>query len=252
MTADHSRRLAADGYTIVPNVLSDAELERGRRLLDALYDRSDPQLDAPGISLQGGRAAGREAAGAASPARRFITNLVSKDAFFAELMTRAPILELVRRTLGDDCVLSSMNSLEPLPGQPGQELHRDEGPAPPEGAMIANTLWAFDDMDAGNGATRLIPGTHATDELAGDDDPRLLYAEASAGSVIVTNAHVLHAASPNLDGRRRRVVHVFYTRRGRPTQTDWPRYVPASVTQRLAPAQLDLLGLDTADAQPAR
>jgi hypothetical protein len=65
--AEHTRRLAADGYTVVPDVLSDAELDQGRRLLDALYDRADPQLDAPGIALQGGRAAGREAA---APRRR--------------------------------------------------------------------------------------------------------------------------------------------------------------------------------------
>jgi len=34
------------------------------------------------------------------------------------------------------------------------------------------------------------------------------------GSVVVTNARVLHGASIIRDGRRRRVIHGYYTKRG--------------------------------------
>jgi ectoine hydroxylase-related dioxygenase (phytanoyl-CoA dioxygenase family) len=229
----------------VLGILTAAELAHGRRVLDELYHCSDPELDAPGIILRGGRAVGRERVGARVAGRHFITNLVSKDAELAELMTREPVVGLVRELLGD-CILSSMNSLEPLPGHGGQELHRDEGPAPADGPVIVNTLWAFDDMDAGNGATRLIPGTHLTDELGSEDDPRLLRVDVPAGGAVIMNAHTLHAASRNEDGRRRRVVHVFYTVRGRTPQSDWSRYVPTVVRERLTDEQLTMLGLERA------
>ena len=48
---------------------------------------------------------------------------------------------------------------------------------------------------------------------------------ARAGSVVVFDAHVLHAASKNVSGARRRAVHVYYTRAGRQRQTDWGRYL---------------------------
>jgi ectoine hydroxylase-related dioxygenase (phytanoyl-CoA dioxygenase family) len=129
-------------------------------------------------------------------------------------------------------VLSSLNSLEPLQGHGHQPLHRDEGPVGPEGFVTANTIWVLDSMDAGNGATRLIPGTHTTTELSDDTDARLLYAEAAAGSVVVTNAHMLHGASMNRDGRRRRVIHGYFTRRGRQVQSDFRYYgSPASLAR---------------------
>jgi ectoine hydroxylase-related dioxygenase (phytanoyl-CoA dioxygenase family) len=91
----------------------------------------------------------------------------------------------------------------------------------------------LDAMDEGNGATRLIPETHTTAELTHDDDPRLIYASAAAGSVIITNAHVLHGASTNRDGRRRRVIHGYFTRRGRKVQTDFRYYSSPAALAKL-------------------
>jgi len=62
--------------------------------------------------------------------------------------------------------------------------------------------------------------------------------------VVVTNAHVLHGASVNRDGRRRRVIHAYFTRRGRKCQMDFRYYSsPASLT-RLPPACRALLDFD--------
>jgi len=74
-------------------------------------------------------------------------------------------------------------------------------------------------------------------------DPRLTYASVRSGSVIVMNAHMLHGASLNHDGRRRRVIHVYYTRQGRHTQTDWSIYVPRDVKSSLTVEQQNILGI---------
>lgn len=237
------RQLHDQGYVVVPNVLSQEEIEYGREKLDELYESVDPELDAPGMSLKEGAAAGREQSSERPTDKNFVTNLVSKDPFFADLMNREPVITLVRSVLGEEAILSSLNSLEPLQGHGHQELHRDEGPVGPEGPVIVNSLWVFDDMNEDNGATRIVPGTQQDDQLATEDDPRLMYVEAPAGSVIVVNAHMLHAASMNKDGRRRRVAHVFYTKADRETQTDWQTYVPDRVREDLSEPQLALLGL---------
>jgi hypothetical protein len=243
LSADDVRALKSDGVVVVPDVLDAREVAQGRAVLDEMYALPfDPVMDAPGYDIGSGAAG--EPIMALPDGSRFVTNLVSKHPFFATLMDREPIAGLVRSLVADP-LLSSLNSLEPVKGSGHQTLHRDEGPVGDEGVLTVNSLWVFDDMDEGNGATRYVPGTQHGSEMAGDDDPRVRVARASAGSVIVMNSHLLHAASTNHDGRRRRVVHVYFTKQGRKTQTDWATYVPQRVQRRLSTGQLKLLGLSS-------
>jgi len=227
----HQEELLTQGYTILPGVLSSAEVQELREVVDALYRLHDPKIDFKGLNIANGRPDGRPAeCSTAGREHNFATCLLTKHSSIWPLVDREAVIFLIRSVIGQDCVLSSLNSLEPLRGHGHQPLHRDEGPVGPEGFVTANSIWVLDPMDAGNGATRLIPGTHKTAELSDDTDARLTYAEAAPGSVIVTNAHVLHGASMNRDGRRRRVIHAYYTRRGRRLQTDFRHYgSPASI-----------------------
>jgi ectoine hydroxylase-related dioxygenase (phytanoyl-CoA dioxygenase family) len=241
----HQEELSTQGYTIVPDVLSSVEITDLREIVDALYRLHDPGNDFEGLNIADGRPDG------APPERkafnreyRFATCLLTKHSALWPVVSREPVLSLIRSIIGPDCVLSSLNSLEPLPGRGHQPLHRDEGPVGIEGYVTANSIWVLDAMDAGNGATRLIPGTHATAELADDLDGRLTYASAPAGSVVVTNAHVLHGASLNRDGRRRRVIHGYFTRRGRKRQTDFRYYSSPASIARLPPSCRALLDLE--------
>jgi ectoine hydroxylase-related dioxygenase (phytanoyl-CoA dioxygenase family) len=233
----HQEELARQGYTILPDMLSAGEVDALREIVDALYRLHDPQIDFQGLNIdESGRPDGR------APDREtfrrecnFATSLITRHSSIWPLVTREPVLSLIRSVIGADCVLSSLNSLEPLHGRGHQPLHRDEGPAIRGGFVTANSIWVLDAMDEENGATRLIPGTHLTDELSDDQDPRLIYARAAAGSVVVTNAHVLHGASTNRDGRRRRVIHAYFTRRGRNVQTDFRYYSAPAALAKLPP-----------------
>lgn len=240
-TAQELRTLREEGVVILPAVLGPQEVAAGREALDRVFERAfDPALDAPGFAVETGAAG--DPILALPDGSRFATNLLSKEPFFRGLIHREPVIGLVRSLLPDP-LLSSLNALEPVTGTGHQTLHRDEGPVGSEGVVTVNSLWVFDDMDAGNGATRYLPGTQDSDELSADDHPGIRYAEVPAGSVIVMNAHMLHAASTNHDGRRRRVVHVYFTRQGRATQTPWKKYVPGDVASDLTPSIRHLLGL---------
>lgn len=241
MAAQWGITLATAGVVVIPGVLSPEELSYGRNRLDQICaSAANPDLDAPGYSVDTGAAGEQLVSGV--PGARFATNLLSKDPFFVGLIERPPVIDLVRSLIPDP-LLSALNLLEPLQGSGNQSLHRDEGPVGAAGIVTVNSLWVFDDMDADNGATRYVPGTHLSGELTGDGDPRIQYACCPAGSVIVMNAHLLHAASVNRDGRRRRVVHIYFTKQGRRPQTDWARYVPAATRSSLSDSTRQLVGL---------
>jgi ectoine hydroxylase-related dioxygenase (phytanoyl-CoA dioxygenase family) len=216
------------GYAVVPGVLSADELVFLRGTLDYVYTIYDPEKD--GLKRV--------------PGYHFSANLVNKNPFFETLFLRHPIYDVARLILGEDCILSSLNSFEPLQGQGNQSLHRDGPPRPPEGTLAINSMWSVDGMDRDNGATRLIPGSHLHADPPPADEQGVLYAEAPPGSVVVTNAHVLHAASANPSGRRRRVMHGYFTRRGRPQQTEQRAFLSPEVQARLSPLARRVLAID--------
>ncbi len=242
----HRDELRARGYTILPGVISQTQVEQLREIVDALFRLHDPLIDFVGLNIAtDGRPDGRVPDAAVFGREfKFASCLLTKHSAFWPLVSAEPVISLIRSIIGADCVLSSLNSLEPLQGHGHQPLHRDEGPVGPEGFVTANSIWVLDSMDVENGATRVVPGTHLTAEIADDADPRLRYAEAAAGSVVVTNAHVLHAASLNRDGRRRRVIHAYFTRRGRSVQTDFKHYGSPAAIASLPQSCRDLLALE--------
>src|SRR5665213_375735 len=229
----HQEELSTHGFTILPDILSGPEVEELREVVDALYRLHDPRIDFEGLNIANGRPDGRPLQSAAIGREyNFATCLLTKHSSIWPIMDREPVISLIKSVIGPHCVLSSLNSLEPLQGRGHQPLHRDEGAVGHEGFVTANSIWVLDPMDITNGATRLIPGTHKTAELSDDTDTRLTYAEAAPGSVVVINAHVLHGASMNRDGRRRRVIHGYFTKRGRKLQTDFRYYgSPASIAR---------------------
>ena len=225
---NHLQNLEENGFTIASNLLTGDELCFLQGALDSIYATFDPERD--GL---------REVEG-----YRFASNLVNKGPFFESIFLRSPVYDLACHLLGEDCILSSLNSLEPLKNQGNQRLHRDGSPAPDSGPIVVNSLWAIDDMNKANGATRLIPGSHKTDELPPDDEAGVVYAEIPAGSVIITNAHILHGASANPAGRRRRVMHGYFTQSGLPQQLEQRKYLSPEVQARLSPIARRVLALD--------
>lgn len=225
---NHIQNLEENGFTIASNVLTEDELRFLRGALDDIYATFDPERD--GLRRVEGY--------------HFASNLVNKGPFFESIFLRSPVYDLARHLLGENCILSSLNSLEPLKNQGNQSLHRDGPPAPDTGPIVANSLWAIDDMNRANGATRLVPGSHKTDAPPPDDEASVVYAEVPAGSVIVINAHILHGASANPSGRRRRVMHGYFTRRGLSQQLEQKKYLSPEVQDRLSPLARNVLALD--------
>ena len=126
-----------------------------------------------------------------------------------QAVCRLPVLvATVGALVGERFFLGQVEGREPLPGGGMQGLHRDLSAKRPGDTVSA--LAFFDDYGPANGATRLVPGSHRPapgepppSEL---DEPRALQIEGRAGDILVFDADLVHAASLNIGGGRRRSI----------------------------------------------
>ena len=91
-------------------------------------------------------------------------------------------------------------------------MHRDLCAQRPGDTV--NALAYFDDYGAHNGATRIVPGSHRPAQgeppFDFDDESRSVQLCGKAGDILVFDADLVHAASLNPTGARRRSVLACY------------------------------------------
>ena len=104
-------------------------------------------------------------------------------------------------------------------------------------------------MNVGNGALRVIPGTHKNfdypDEYinTGETHPDEIYVEIEAGSRIIVNSLVWHSGTENKSGDRRRTFFTEYRPRTIPQLLNQQRYLSDEVKVDLNEAQAWLLSV---------
>jgi ectoine hydroxylase-related dioxygenase (phytanoyl-CoA dioxygenase family) len=221
-------RLDRDGYAPLEGVLSGQRLKLIRERLAEL------------LAAEGDRA-GLEVHQEAGTDR--LADLVNKDPAFETCFTEPRVLACVAHVLGE-FKLSSLNFRAALPGRGLQALHAEGGPVTgPAGYEVCNSIWLLDDFTAGNGATRVVPGSHRSGKSPGDvladvrgahpDEVLLL---APAGTVVVFNSHLWHGGTLNRSPSPRRALHSYFTRRGNAQQLDQKKYIRPQTLDRLSPA----------------
>src|SRR3984957_15659074 len=182
-------RLDRDGYAPLPGMLTDEQLARARTRVAEL-------------AAAEGEAAGREVHQEAGTDR--LADLVNKDPVFEICFTEPRVLACVAHVLGE-FKLSSLNFRAALPGQGLQALHVEGGPVTdPARYQVCNSIWLLDDFTAGNGATRVVPGSHRFGKKPGDvmtdvrgAHPQEVLLRAPAGTGVVFNSHLWHGGTLN-------------------------------------------------------
>ena len=238
MTADARRQLEERGYILLENVMGDDLLGELRGRILALLDEE-------------GDRAGHEFK-TEEHARR-LANLVEKGDVFRRAIVLPEILACVRQVLGPAIKLSSLNarSADPFSDE-GQPLHVDMGAIPDEkGYWVCNTVWLLDDFTADNGATRMVPGSHAWKTRPQDvlDDPMAPHPDevlliGKAGSIAVMNAHMWHGGTANRTAAPRLAMHAFYCRRDKPQQQYQKALLRPETQVTLSADVRDVLALD--------
>jgi ectoine hydroxylase-related dioxygenase (phytanoyl-CoA dioxygenase family) len=221
-------RLDRDGYAPLEGILPGQRLAVMRERLAEL------------LAAEGERA-GLEVHQEAGTDR--LADLVNKDPVFEICFTEPRVLACVAHVLGE-FKLSSLNFRAALPGQGLQALHAEGGPVTgPAGYQVCNSIWLLDDFTAGNGATRVVSGSHRSGKSPGDvmTDVRDAHPEealllAPAGTVVVFNSHLWHGGTLNRSSSPRRALHSYFTRRGNAQQLDQKKYIRPRTLDWLSPA----------------
>lgn len=235
---NQKRQLDELGYLVLPGFIAPPLLAELRERVETLWDQEGDQ-------------AGSEFK--AEPGTRRLANLVDKGTVFADLVATPAILECVEHVIGPDFKLSSLNarSTNPHNGE-SQAWHADVGAIADEtGYWVCNTLWMLDDFTAQNGATRMIPRSHAWRRLpdAGNTTsaPGEELVTGKAGTVVIMNAHMWHGGTANRTDRCRRALHAFYTRGDKPQQQYQKSLLRPQTVASLTPLQRRVLALDDAE-----
>jgi ectoine hydroxylase-related dioxygenase (phytanoyl-CoA dioxygenase family) len=185
-------QLHHDGYALIRGAIPAAWLEELRATFDAGVKPSD-QWPVP----RGGD--WRHA-------------LVDLDPKVMAVCRLPDVLTVVGALIGERFFLSQVEGRDPLANGGFQKLHRDLSALRPGDSVVA--LAYLDDYGPDNGATRIVPGSHrqAKDDppFNFDDESRSVQLSGSAGDILVFDADLVHAASRNPSGARRRTLLIGY------------------------------------------
>lgn len=240
MSPDQVRELQSTGWVTLRGIIDTAWLEELRTAVARL------------LEVEG------ENAGAEfrrEPNARRLANLVDKGAVFQRVISHPEVLQGAEVVLGRDFKLGSLNYRAADPrSNSAQPLHCDMGlVADDTGNAVFNSIWLLDDFTPENGATRYVPGSHTWRKLpqealsephAPHPDEQLILA--SAGDVILMNAHLWHGGTANRSDAPRRSLHGFFVRGDQPQQQYQKRLLRAETQAALSPALRRILALDDA------
>jgi ectoine hydroxylase-related dioxygenase (phytanoyl-CoA dioxygenase family) len=177
--------------------------------------------------------------------------LFKYDPFFFRFLEVPELLAVVDATVSDTAILHLQNGFI-LPSHPAgatpsvfqNRFHMDFPRVVNGYLMSVNVLFAIDPFTAANGGTLVVPGTH---QKATPPDPVYLRAaavpvECPAGSAVVFDSTLWHAAGANQSGTDRLGINHQFTRSYLKQQVDYVRAVGEAAVRDLPPRSRQLLG----------
>ncbi len=138
--------LHEDGFVVLPGPMSVPELDRVSHAYDEIVASASAE------DVHAGNTTTR------------VNDFVNRGDEFDALYVFAPLLDACSRVIGRDFKLSSMHARTLRPHTPAQELHVDVRRDSPDWPLVGFILM-IDAFHVGNGATRFVPGTHASATL---------------------------------------------------------------------------------------
>lgn len=126
-------------------------------------------------------------------------------------------------------------------------IHRDVRTFTKDYPLIANTLVMLDDFTKENGATYVLSGSHHLEEKP-DEDYFYKHAEqvlGKAGSILIFDSNIWHAAADNVTDRPRRSVTPMYSRPFIKQQFDYPRAIGDAAGSQLSETLRQVIGFNS-------
>ena len=230
--SEHHYALATLGYTVVPHALPLETCAQLKRLLQGILDAHVP------------------AAAERSVLDRYLMHdLLCRNAAFAALLEDPRLQQLLAPLLGEHWILYAFTSSSLPPGETnyGRRLHVDSPRFIPGYPTNMGVLWALDDFLVQNGATEVLPGSHASplEPAAESFERHKVVLTAAQGAMIVFNARLFHRSGVNRTQQWRHALTMNACRSFMKQRMDWVRFVPREIATALNAQGRRLLGYDT-------
>ena len=196
------RSIELEGYVVLPNLLSMAQLESIR---DELRDLPAKAMDY-------------------SPHQRGYSNVQwSNSPRSIELIAHKPMIDFLSDLFGDEMLCASCAYTVSGPGHPGIAIHTDAQPygskifgLQASSPVLVRALYYLDDQTPDCSPFKVIPRSHLSMHIDGNPYNRFLsHPEermvcCQAGSAVVINQNVFHGNYPNHSQRFRRMLAIAY------------------------------------------
>jgi ectoine hydroxylase-related dioxygenase (phytanoyl-CoA dioxygenase family) len=229
--AEHLRRIAEDGYTILPDAI---ELDFIDEIDEALLKLEHDLGVVPAENLFEGLHTTR------------VYNLLVHGEVFQRIPIHPHVLPVVDGVLDPGCLISSLSSIAIGADETPQPIHADDQLIPlerPHIPIICNTMWAITDFTEENGATRLIPGSHKRTEAPNPlEHYDSIAAEMPKGSVLVWVGSLWHGGGANTTDTRRVGIAMNYCAGYVRQQENQQLGIPPAVVRGFSPRLQELIG----------
>jgi hypothetical protein len=223
--------LGSDGWVLVKDAVGSDLLDRLRGDLEAAYtsQRTIQIRNSVGDGTNG-----------------TVHHLPIAGGSFLEFLDRRFCGELLDAFFSGPSILNTFGGVLNQPddlsyvGRVHRDLRSFSGNLP----LMAQLLVMLDDFTEENGATYLLSGSHRMREQPGDDlfFRDAIRAVAPAGSIVVFNSNLWHAAGPNRSRGPRRALTLAFTKPFMKPQLDYPRALGYECVASLSPVLRQVLG----------
>ena len=210
------------GFSVFKNILDDNFLDKIRIDLDYWINYTDELRVKNGL--------GKVMRGVAH-------QVLGRDDSLSEFIKLLPLHEVIKFFFDGPYILNGYCGLINIDGVSQdylhvQNFHRDVRTYTDFKLMI-NMLVMVDDFKIDNGATLLLPGSHKFKNRPTEEylKKNSIYMEGSAGTVVLFDSRLWHAASKNLNGDKRRALTATYTRPFVKQQMDFVKLVGDDFSQ---------------------
>ncbi|MFC3078149.1 phytanoyl-CoA dioxygenase family protein [Phenylobacterium terrae] len=240
----HVEAMRRDGYTIIEDFLSPAQIEAVRTGLHPFLGHYRGRNDFEGHKTER------------------VYTLVARAKVFQDVAEEPRLMAILGQFLQPRFLLTASQAICIYPGETAQRLHTDDSfyPIPrPRPAISITVIVAVDPFTEQNGATVIVPGSHrwSNEQLTAMQEARLAGrpvpevdegarpAVMAAGAALVMLGTLLHGGGANRSDAPRLAFTNQYCEPWVRTQENFFLAIPKEMVREYSPRVRELLGYDT-------
>jgi hypothetical protein len=173
-------------------------------------------------------------------------HIINQSPCYLEYLENLPLRDYFTHYFGGPFILNSFGAVivEQKQESYADKVHRDIRTFSGTYPMMINSLVMLDDFTEENGATYLMSGSHLCEEKPSND---VFYAKAEratgkAGSLLVFNSNLWHAAGVNQTDKPRRAVTPTYSKPFFKQQMDYSRLLGYDRLEKMSENLRQMIG----------